>query len=132
MNEPGEAVDRASKPRHEATAKAERVQGSPLGSDLREQVARRLRAAFTSTPPGPDADGEPTSWGEMVPGDECFERNLLMSDEVIRCMEWARRCVSTSGPMTEEREDQPGWVKILKPHEIHLGDLTLPPEDWKP
>lgn len=73
---------------------------------------------------------EVVPWSAVSP--HVVERFKLIARECLRVAEWARRCVSTSGPMTLEREDEPGWVKILTPHTIHLGELRLPPEGWVP
>lgn len=97
---------------------------------LVDEMARRLyEVAETS----PFAHGNEWKYASMAER-SAFER---VAEECLRQMEFARRCVSVSGPTTIESTDlRFGEIvpvtKIIAPGGIRLGDLTLAPPEWLP
>jgi len=101
-------------------------------SELREKLAKRLgEVVYESFMSGAGVRER------MTAREAAKAHDLALADECIRQMEWARRSVSISGPMTiESSELRLGEIvpttKIVSPARIRLGDLTIAPDGWKP
>lgn len=85
---------------------------------LRDQIGRHLRNRFGHC--GTCADSETVS-----------EYWLIMADEVIRQMEWARRQAidETTEEANRGNESSGSDVRHIR---IDYGQFTLAPPDWKP
>ena len=77
------------------------------GRPLREQIAERIAKLHF---------GDNHAWEDMPEA----EREGLReeADEVIRLMEWARKCEADA------------W-RAVRPEMPAFGGITLPPPDWK-
>lgn len=88
-----------------------------MNEDLVEALAKRLAEVCSGVRSAPE-------WHDRA------------ARECIRQMEFARRCVGVSGPMTYEgTELRMGEIvpvtKIVSPARAYLPDLALAPDDWR-